>query len=471
MIRPSRLAVAALFGAIAAASAQHSTITRAQLTPRLDSLAKAYLAETGAPSVAVAVIRGRDTLAFTAFGTANIAASRAATPTTIYEIGSITKQFTSSMIMKLVEQGKIKLDDDMSKYVDFPLQGRHVTVRQLLNHTSGIHSYTDPPTLAAWQPTWSKDLTPAEIVAFVARDTFDFAPGTRYRYNNTGYVLLGMIIEKVTGQKYADYLNAQIFKPLGMTQTSYCPNHATDPIFAAGYSKTDGKIAPAAYLSLTHPFSAGALCSTVGDLVRWQRALTFGKVVSPESYTLMSTASTLNNGTKINYGFGLVPGTMSGHIVVGHTGGINGFATAAYFVPDDTLSVVTFTNFDQATPNPLAQNLVRVAYGEAPVAARPRGAPAEAKPLPPAERDAIVGTYALQLPNGSKLPLKVFVDNGTLVAQGEGQPANPITYLGDHVFGIAADPTLRITFVFDGGRVTKLTLLQNGATTEGPRVP
>ena len=364
MIGSLRLALATLVVAFSVATSQRSTITRAAFAPKVDSLAKAYLNESGAPSVAIAVIRGNDTLAFAAYGTANIAASRPATSAMIYEIGSITKQFTAAAVMRLVEQGKVKLDDDMSKYIpQFPLQGRHVTIRQLLNHTSGIHSYTSSP---GWQKTWSKDLSPDEIIAFVARDTFDFAPGSAFRYNNTGYVMLGMVIEKASGQRYADYLASQFFKPLGLKHTAYCPSKTTDPNFASGYTKTPSGAAPANYLSLTHPFAAGALCSTVGDLVQWQRALASGKVVSPASYKLMSTADTLDNGKRLNYGFGLFPSTVLGHDVVAHTGGIPGFATAAIFSPDDTLSIVTFTNFDAASPNALAQKLLRIAYGAAP---------------------------------------------------------------------------------------------------------
>src|SRR4029079_16624342 len=213
VISSFRVASVALLVGFAPAFAQRSTITRAEFAARADSLVYTYLAESRAPSVAFAVIRGNDTLAFGAHGLADIAAWRAPTAMTIYEIGSITKQFTSAAIMKLVEQGKLKLDDDMSKYVpQFPLHGKHVTIHHLLNHTSGIHSYTSSP---EWQKTWNNPLSPDEIVKFVAADSFDFAPGASYRYNNTGYVLLGMVIEKVTGQKYASYLDAQFFKPLG----------------------------------------------------------------------------------------------------------------------------------------------------------------------------------------------------------------------------------------------------------------
>ena len=313
---------------------------------------------------------------------------------------------------------------------------------------------------------------PDAIVNFVAADTFDFAPGTAYRYNNTGYVLLGMVIEKASGQKYASYLDAQFFKPLGLRSTSYCPSKTTNPSFALGYSKAPNGTMRAQFMDLSHPFAAGALCSTVGDFAKWQRALDGGKVVSPASYALMSTADTLVSGKKINYGFGLVPGVFNGHKTISHTGGIPGFASAATYVPDDSLSIVVFTNFDAESPQALVQNLLRVAYGEAPVARTPAAAQAATAPsLAPADRDAIVGNYTLQLPGGQALPIKFFLDGARLMAQAQGQDANEMRYLGNYQFGVAFDPALRFTFAMDGGKATKVTLLQGGATIEGPRVP
>src|SRR5687768_13040734 len=203
MIGSYRLAAfagVAMLAGLSSAAAQRSTITREAFRPRADSLVFTYLAESRAPSVAFAVIRGNDTLAYGAHGLANVEAWRAPNATTIYEIGSITKQFTSAAIMKLVDQGRVKLDDDLSKYVpQFPLQGKKVSIRELLNTTSDIHSYTSSP---GWARTWNDEMSPDAIVAFVAADTFDFAPGTGYRYNNTGYVLLGMVIERASGQTY-----------------------------------------------------------------------------------------------------------------------------------------------------------------------------------------------------------------------------------------------------------------------------
>ena len=209
----------------------------------------------------------------------------------------------------------------------------------------------------------------------------------------------------------------------------------------------------------------------MGDFAKWQRALVSGKVVSPASYALMSTADTLNSGRKINYGFGLVPGTFNGHTTVSHTGGIPGFATAETYVPDDSLTVVVFTNFDGASPQALVQNLLRVAYGISPVAREAPAAAAAAPSLSTADRDALVGNYTLQLPGGQALPVKFFVDGSRLMAQAQGQPPNEVKYLGDYAFGVAFDPALRFMFTFEAGKATRLTLLQGGARIEGPRVP
>jgi CubicO group peptidase (beta-lactamase class C family) len=458
-----------MLAGLSPAAAQRSTITRDEFRPRADSLVFTYLAESRAPSASFAVIRGNDTLAFGAHGLANVEAWRAPTASTIYQIGSITKQFTSAAIMKLVEQGRVKLDDDLSKYVpQFPLQGKKVSVRQLLNHTSGIHSYTSS---REWPKTWGDEMSPDAIVKFVAADTFDFAPGARYRYNNTGYVLLGMVIEKASGQTYAHYLDAQFFKPLGLRQSSYCPSKTSDPAFALGYTKGPSGTVRAKFLHLSHPFSAGALCSTVGDFVKWQHALDGGKAVSPASYALMSTADSLNDGRRINYGFGLVPGAFNGHKTVSHGGGIPGFATSTTYVPDDSLSIVVFTNFDGESPQTLVQNLLRVAYGVAPVGRGAATAQGAAPSLSTADRDAIVGNYTLQLPGGESLPIKFFLDGTRLMAQAQGQPANEIRYLGNYAFGVAFDPALRFTFTIEAGKATKVTLLQGGATIEGLRVP
>ena len=347
--------------------------SRAALVQRIDSLVEEHLLAGPAASAAIAVVKGTDTILMRGYGYADAKTHRLAGPTTIYEIGSITKQFTSAAIMRLVEQGKINLDDDLSKYLpNFPLHGHHVTIRQLLNHTSGIHSYTSSP---AWRATWAADLSPDSIVGFVARDSFDFAPGTAWRYNNTGYVLLGMVIEKVAGEPYARYLDEQFFKPLGLQQTTYCPaQRLRDTSYAEGYSARDGQFVAADYLSMTHPFSAGALCSSVKDYLIWQRALHGGRVVSPHSYMLMTTPDTLTNGKRLTYGFGLGVADVGGHHAIAHGGGINGYTTSQVYFPADSLSVILFTNTDSRPPDFTAMNIARAVLGM-PLQQRPPNRP------------------------------------------------------------------------------------------------
>ena len=329
------------------------------LTQRIDSLVQAQLSAGPVPSAAVAVVRGADTLVLRGYGMADRETGRAAGPTTVYELGSITKQFTAAAIMRLVEQGKVGLEDDLSKYVPaFPLQGRHVSIRQLLNHTSGIPSVTADP---GFQAASGRDLPPDSVIAFVAGDPFDFEPGTGWRYNNTGYVLLGMVIEKASGQAYATYLNDQFFQPLGLRHTGYCPPmDARDTSYAQGYTRSFQR---ATYISMTGPFSAGALCSNARDYVVWQRALHEGRMVNAQSYTLMTTPTVLPGGQDTGYGFGLFVSALGSYRMIQHSGGINGFATMQAYFPEPGLSVVVFTNTDAANPEPIAYKIAQAVLG------------------------------------------------------------------------------------------------------------
>lgn len=437
--------------------------SRAALLSRIDSLATGFLSATHTPAVSVAVLRGADTLVMKGYGDASIGARRAATASTVYRIGSITKQFTSAAIMRLAERGKLSIDDPMSKYLpDVPTHGRTITIRRLLNHTSGVHNYTAE---AAWRPRWAEDMTPREIVAFVDHDSLDFTPGDAWSYSNTGYVLLGMIIEKVTGEPYATYLQHDLFTPLGLRQTSYCPSRPTDPSFADGYSSQGGTVKPAEFLSMTQPFSAGALCSTVRDLVIWQRALAGGRVVNANSYALMTTPDTLNDGKRLTYGFGLSVGRLGAHRSIGHSGGVNGFTTASMYFPDDSVNVAVFSNSDRG-PDPLALNIARAVFGM-PLVAAPK--PLVAVPLSDVDRDRLVGVYDLTPSGGGKFVIHIFVENGQLMteAEGKGQGKFPLVHVGNLQFRAAFDPSLRLTFISENGKITKVRLEQGGGTMEG----
>ena len=464
-----RRPIGLLLLALPHASAQQPSAPppRAVLVARLDSLARAFLTDAPATGATIAVVRGSDTLLLRGVGERDRERHLPAGPATIYRIGSITKQFTSAAVMQLVEQGKVGLNDPVGRHLPQYPQWAGVTIRQLLNHTSGIHSYTAS---AAWQKRWGEDLAPDALVALVANDTMDFAPGTRYRYNNTGYVLLGMVLEKVTQRPYADYVRDILFSPLGMRSAAYCPSRPENDAYAAGYDIRNGTLVPTTYLSMTHPYAAGALCMSVPDYLQWQAALTSGRVVQPASFALMSTADTLIGGGRLNYGFGLVPGMLGAHRVIQHGGGVNGFSTQQMWFPDDSLRVVVFANTLGSSPERLAINLASAVFG-LPLNSRPT--PAPELPLAASDRAKYEGSFDLQRTPGDVLTLRVFVDGDGLAAQagGSGQEKIPLRYLGADTFGAAFDPTMRLTIVLENGRATKARLLQRGATIEGPRRP
>jgi CubicO group peptidase (beta-lactamase class C family) len=277
------------------------------------------------------------------FGLANREWNTPNDPTTKFRIGSITKQFTATAILQLQEAGKLSVDDPASKfYPDMPAAWSGVTIKHLLTHTSGIPDYTHVPNFFDHESM--RDRAPEEIIKLTADKPLDFMPGSQYAYDNSGYILLGIIVEKVSGEKYAAYLQRHIFAPLGMRSTGYDVNEAVLAKRAAGYSGDSGKIEHTRYLSMTEPFSAGGLYSTVDDLLTWDRALTAGKVLKPVSMRAMFT----DYGYR--YGFGWTIDTLAGHRRISHDGGINGFSSQFDRYPDDKLTVIVFSNIGNGIP-------------------------------------------------------------------------------------------------------------------------
>ena len=450
---------------IPAATSTAQRPTRAAVQRTVDSLVSNALKEGPLAAMSVAVVRGKDTIVMKGYGLADVENDVAATPQTVYRIGSITKQFTSAAVLQLVEQGKVSLDDSIGKHLPgVPAGWRGVPVRQLLNHTSGIPSYTSAG--PRWASRMRLDLPHDSLLGIIANDSMDFASGSQWRYNNTGYYLLGMLIERVTGRSYADVVRDQLAAPLGLRATTYCD---TKPIIkrrAQGYQVgPDDKLINADPISMMQPFSAGALCSTVGDLVAWQRALGAGRVVKPASYTSMITPEGSASGSR--YGYGLAVDTLGGRSRVQHGGGINGFNSMLAYYPADTLSIAVLGNTNGPWVDRVAANVARAALGVPLVAPPPKlvdlATTAE-------DRARIAGTYRLVLPSGRTLELRVFERDGKVVSQGTGQPEIPLRHQGNGVFGASFDPSMRITFA-PGTPAPKLTLVQGGATIDGPRVP
>lgn len=438
--------------------------SRTALTARVDSLAAAFIAEPEAPGVSISVIRaGRDTLVFKGFGKADIENDVPATPETVYRIGSITKQFTSVAVLRLVEQGKVRLGDPIGKYLpELPTAWRPAKVRQLLNHTSGIPSYTDLGD--AWAKRWGDYMPPDTLVALTANKPLDFPPGSGWRYDNTGYVLLGMLLEKVSGKPYGEYLDSTIFKPLGLKSTSYCNRAPLIPHRSRGYQRDGHTFTNAPYLDMSQPYAAGALCSTVGDLARWDWLLATGKVVSPASWSVMTTPQGI---AKLDhYGFGLVRGAVGSHVMLTHGGGIHGFITANAYFPNDSLSITVLANAAPSDPDALLSNIARSVFG---IPLEQPKRTADAAPLPDSIRAAVPGKYAVDI-GGKSLVMTISSDSAGVVAQAAGQSEIPLIYVGEGSFGTQVDPSIRISFVLDHGRATRMSLEQRGDSGGGARI-
>lgn len=329
------------------------------LTRGVDSVFTHAIEEGRSASYAVGVEIGDEVVVAKGYGFADIENEVPATAQTVYRIGSITKQFTAAAVVQLVEQGRVAIDDPLQKHVpDLPLRGHTVTIHHLLTHTSGIPSYT-----SLGERFWSRsrmDLSHTELLDLIDDDPFDFAPGHQWRYNNSGYYLLGMVIERVSGQPYDEYVQQHLFDPLRLTGTSYCHERTIIPRRAEGYAKDGEQLVNDEPLSMTSPGAAGALCSTVEDLLEWRRALFAGRVVSPEGLGKMTTPVTLNNDSTTTYGYGLAVGEFEGHREIAHGGGINGFNTFMAHYPDDDVTVVVLANTEGGGPGPLSREIARM---------------------------------------------------------------------------------------------------------------
>lgn len=454
--------VAVLVGSTAPAdllSAQALQLDRLEAVA--DSLARARSADQTSPGFSVAVARDGEVILARGYGLADVELDVAASPATVYRIGSLTKQFTAAAIMRLVEAGELALDDPITDFLpDYPTQGHTVTVRHLLNHTSGIVSYTGLHE-SRWERDYRMDLSHDELIEIFAGLPYDFEPGAEYRYNNSAYYLLGVIIEAVTGAPFPEYVERELFRPLGLDDTYYCDVRRIIPDRAEGYEYDDDTLVNAPFLSMNVPGAAGALCSTVGDLIDWTRLLHTGGVVSAGSLRQMTTPTPLASGDTAPYGFGLALDELEGHRKIAHGGGIQGFTSYLSHYPDDALTVAVLTNAGSGGPGQVEEILARTALGlELPSVVD--------LPLDADDSARYEGTYLLSL-GEQTLELRVFVDDGRLMAQAEGQGANRLRYQGDHEFVPTFDDNVRLVFTVENGRAASVTLHQGGAVVTGER--
>ncbi len=318
--------------------------------------------QSGQPGVAALVAKDGQVIYRKAFGMANLELDVPMTPDMVFRIGSVTKQFTAVAILQLLEQGKLSLDDEITRFIpDYPTQGHKITIHHLLNHTSGIKSYTS---MSEFSMVLRKDQAPSQIIDIFKDQPMDFAPGEQFLYNNSGYILLGYIIEKISGQTYQEYVEEYLFKPAGMIHSLYANDKGVLKNRAYGYQPSPSGYANSEFLSMSLPYAAGSLMSTVDDLFKWNQALQSGKLLKKETLELAFTPGKLNDGTQMTYGYGWEMGNLQGSPIISHGGGIHGFLSFASWLPEENIVVVLLQNFTGSAPEDLAYRMAALAMGK-----------------------------------------------------------------------------------------------------------
>ena len=357
------LAAAVLAGcATPAARLQPATTPppRAEIATRVDSLVREFMVRNPMASISVAVSRGNETLVQRAWGMADVAAERPATEATAYRIASVSKQFTAALLLKQVDRGKLSLGDSIGHYLTgLRPEWRPLTVEQLLNHTSGLQREFRQSS------RMTEDLPADTLIAWAARDTMAFAPGTRHVYSNVGYMLLGVLVEKLYGKPYGAALRDEIARPLGLHTLAWCTDPEEGVTEATGYvHPPQGEMQKATYLHNSQSLGSGGICASAGDLAAWSRALHSGRVLSPASYPAMITPR--GAAAAEGYAFGLrVEDTPWGTPIIFHDGGTPGFAAQFAWYPEESVSVAVFYSGlkPPAVGGLIAQQLGRIAIG------------------------------------------------------------------------------------------------------------
>ena len=401
----------------------------------------------------VLVVRSDQVLLDKGYGYANLEWQVPDSPEAKFRLGSITKQFTAASILLLEERGKLKTDDPVKKYMpDAPAAWDKITIYNLLTHTSGIPSFTGFPD---YRSTEAAPTTPEKLVARFRDKPLEFQPGEKWNYSNSGYVLLGYLIEKISGQSYKDFVQENIFKPLGMNDSGYDSNSAIILHRAYGYSPGPNGPVNAGYIDMTIPFSAGSLYSTTHDLLRWEQGLFGGKVLSATSFKKMTAPF------KQDYACGLAVRTVNGHTEIDHGGGIEGFNTELAYYPDDKLTIVVLGNLNGDAPGEIAKQLAALVHGEKVVL------PSERKEIAvlPGILEKYVGTYELT----PTFSIITTLENGQLMAQATKQPKFPLFAESETRFFLKAVDAQFEFFKNDKGEVTHLVLHQGGRDITGEK--
>jgi D-alanyl-D-alanine carboxypeptidase len=407
------------------------------------------------PGGAVLVLKDGELVLRAGYGMANLELAVEIEPDTVFEIGSMTKQFTASCVLLLAERGRLRLSDEIGHYLpDYPAQGHKITLQHLLTHTSGLPNYTD---LAEWEARESEDLEPDEVMAFFKDKPLEFAPGERWLYSSSGYILLGHVIERVSGRSYERFVTDEIFTALGMTSTRVGSMHDVIGRRASGYQKDGHRYVNARYASLTQAYSSASLVSTVDDLGRWDRALDGEVLLKRASLDRMFTPARLSSGRSTRYACGWWIAQLGGRQVIAHGGGTNGFASVLLRIPQEHLVVVILSNNPAHDPSPCLM-AVRIA-------ARLLGLPEHpVVTLPSATLDEYAGVYVDDQENVTRI---VTCAGGRLSTQRAGGDRSHLQASACDLF-YYPDGFSTLRFIRDGkGQVTEAVIDR----ILGPEVP
>ncbi|HTU12833.1 MAG TPA: serine hydrolase domain-containing protein [Allosphingosinicella sp.] len=448
---------AVFLAAVAMAAASPAVAVPADLRQKADAYMSARW-PADRPGAAVIVTEGERTVYTAGRGLADVERRTPVAAGTVFRLGSITKQFTAAIILQLVDERRISLDDPVSRFFpDYPQPGATATVRQLLNHTSGIQSYTGIP---GWmtEANANRAYTTDELIAVFRDRPSPSRPGERWAYNNSGYVLLGAIVERVTGLAWHEAVARRIVRPLGLRSIRYGVGEESVPLMAHGYtSPPEGGVRPANRIHMSVPHGAGALIGSVGDLAKWARALHHGRVVSAASYALMIAPTRLPDGSTENYGFGIGTADVRGRRAIGHNGGIFGFSTDSLYLPEQDIFVAVFANSDEPVtpPGMTLRRLAAMALGD-PYPDFTR------VPVDTAAVEPFIGVYALPDGTGER---RFYLREGRLYTRWTGGQELEVFAAGDnrYFYGPESLTWFRAARGPDG--VATIDMYQNGAVT------
>jgi len=318
----------------------------------VDDYLRGEMAQRQIPGLALEVVRDSKVVKEAAYGFANLEMRVPVTPDTVFEIGSITKQFTAAGILLLAQERKLSVEDPITNYLaSAPALWQDIRIRHLLTHTSGLKSYTGSEGFEL-----RRHLTQKDFIEMAGRTALQFSPGTQWKYCNTGYNLLGFIIENVSGQPYWEFLHRRIFQPTTMCCTTDRNPAVVIPNRAAGY-ELNAHLRVNRDPDLTDVFAAGAIVSTVRDLAKWDAALSYNALLHPATKAMMWSPARLNDGNQTKYGFGWGIDSLDGHRNIGHSGSTSGFSSSLQRFPDDKLTIIILTNTGEEVATALANKV------------------------------------------------------------------------------------------------------------------